>query len=153
MANNRSVNDRNDFRINNYLKELRELVVKNNLSKNVRFDIMDINDKHPLWWKYFAIADLIMLPYRGGIGSGIFAHAMASKKPVISSDIDFFKEISKKYNCINTVSESSNYPHVINESLKRKNYLRMVLGCKKYLKEYGFSVLGKKYVQIYNLSK
>lgn len=149
VANLGSVNDRNSERMRKYLKQNQDYVRKNNLSKFVRFDISDINDKSPLWWKYFVAADLVLLPYRGGIGSGIFAHAMAAERPVIASNIQFFNEIAMKSDCIKTVSKDSEYPRLIKEAMNPKNYKKMKNGCEKYLKKYGLSVLGKKYKKIY----
>jgi len=149
VANPGSVNDRNSERTRNYLKQNREYVEKNNLSKFVRFDISDITDKSPLWWKYFVACDLILLPYQGGIGSGIFAHAIAAKKPVIASNIQYFKEIKKNFDCIKIASKDSDYPRIIKEAMKPKNYKKMEKGCEKYLKKYGLSVIGKNYKKIY----
>ena len=149
VTNPESVNDRNSKRTMEYLKQNQEYVKKNNLSKFVRFDISNINDKNILWWKYFVAADLVLLPYRGGIGSGIFAHAMAAKRPVIASNIQFFNEIAMKSDCIKTAPKDSEYPRLIKEAMNPKNYKKMKNGCEKYLKKYGLSVLGKKYKKIY----
>lgn len=149
VANPGSVNDRNSERTRSYLKQNKEYVEKNKLSKFVRFDISDINDKSPLWWKYFIASDLVLLPYRGGIGSGIFAHSMAAKKPVIASNIQFFKEIAKNSSCTKIASKDSEYTKIIKEAMKPRNYNNMVKGCEDYLKKYGLSVLGKEYKKVY----
>jgi glycosyltransferase involved in cell wall biosynthesis len=153
VANPVSVNDRNTKRNISYLEENQNYVKKNKLSKFVRFDVFDINDKKPEWWEYFSAADLIMLPYRGGIGSGIFAHAMAMKKPVIASEIKFFKEISANFNCVKTVSQEKNYPLEIKKAMSKRNYASMIKGCEKYVQEYGLSALSLKYKEMYNSIK
>ena len=153
VANPVSVNDRNTKRNMSYLEENQDYVKKNKLSKFVRFEIFDINDKKPEWWEYFSAADLVMLPYRGGIGSGIFAHAMAMKKPVIASDIKFFKEISKSFDCVKIISQEKNYSKEIKNAMSKRNYPKMVNGCEKYVKEYGLSNLSLKYKEMYNSIK
>jgi len=94
VSSPKPVNDRKQKRLLNYINSMQKHVKENNNSKYVRFDIAPINDKMPKWWKYFSAADIVLQAYRGGIGSGIFTHAMAAKKPVISSNIPFFREIS-----------------------------------------------------------
>jgi glycosyltransferase involved in cell wall biosynthesis len=153
VANPDPVNDRNKKRTTSYLSQNQEYVKKNNLSKFVRFDIGDITDKNPLWWEYFSAADLIMLSYRGGIGSGIFAHAMAAKKPVIASNIQFFNEISKNFGCLKIAKNDNEYPNVINEAMKPKNYKKMVKECERYLNEFGLTPLSKKYKKLYESLK
>jgi len=153
VANPSSVNDRNKQRIVGYLEENQEYVKKNNLSKFVRFDIFDITDKNPLWWEYFSAADLVLLPYRGGIGSGIFAHAMAVKKPVIASNIKFFNEISKNFGCVKIAKNDNDYPKVIQEAMEPKNYKEMVEECERYLREFGLTPISKKYKKVYESLK
>jgi len=146
VGNPNPINDRNRKRIKDYLKSLKDYVKENNI-KNVRFDILDITDEHPLWWKYFSASDIVLQPYRKGIGSGIFLHAMATRTPVVSSDTEFFREIYKKFDCLEIVGE--NYGKVINEVMKSKNYKKMVKGCEKYLKENNWDKIGKRYKELY----
>lgn len=150
VANPISVNDRNTQRTISYLEENQKYVEENNLKDFVRFDIFEITDKKPEWWEYFSAADLIMLPYRGGIGSGIFAHAMAMKKPVIASDIPFFKEISEKFGCLKIVSKEEDYPKEIKKATNPREYSKMVKECERYLREYGLSNLALKYKKVYD---
>lgn len=153
VANPGSVNDRNSSRTRKYLEENKKIVKEKNFGKFVRFDIFDITDKHPLWWKYFSAADLILLPYRGGIGSGIFAHSMAAHRPVIASDIQFFKEISKNYGCVAIAKNDDNYPEIIKKSIIPSNLEKMENECKRYLKDFGLSAIAKKYLKIYKSLK
>jgi len=153
VANPSSVNDRNDLRNLSYLEENQKYVKDNNLGKFVRFDIFGINDKKPEWWEYFSAADLVMLPYRGGIGSGIFAHAMAMKKPVIASNIKFFNEISKNFGCLKVASQEKDYPKIIQEAMKKDTYNKMVDECQRYVKSYGLSSLSLKYKKVYSSIK
>ena len=97
----------------------------------------------------FFASDFVLQFYRGGIGSGIFTHAMATKTPVISSSIPFFRDIEKKYGCIKTVKYEKDYAKTIKEFLKNKNYSKMKKECGKYLKERSWSSVTKNYKKIY----
>lgn len=149
VANPGAVNDRNSDRVRNYIEENKKIVKEKKLDKFVRFDIFDINDKNPLWWKYFAAADLVMLPYRGGIGSGIFAHSIAARRPIIASNIKFFKEAAKNFEGISLAKSDEDYPKVIKEAMNPKKLKKMEDACAKYLGEFGLSALAKKYKAIY----
>ncbi len=149
VANPGAINDRNSERTRNYLEENKKIVRENHFEKFVRFDISDITDKSPLWWKYFAAADLVLLPYRGGIGSGIFAHAMAAEKPVIASNIQYFNEIAKKFGCLRIAKTENDYPKVIKEAIAPENYKKLVSECRKYLRENSLSALSRKYKKLY----
>ena len=149
VANPTPVNDRNKERTESFLNQNQDYVKNNKLDKFVRFDISDITDKKPEWWEYFAASDLVLLSYRGGIGSGIFAHAMAAGKPVIASDIQFFREISQNFDCVKIAKDDDEYPKIIHDAMKKSNYQKMKKGCEKYLKMYGLSVIAKKYKDIY----
>lgn len=149
VANPGSVNDRNSDRTRKYLEECKKIAEQNKLGNYVRFDISDITDKKPEWWKYFSAADLVLLPYTGGIGSGIFAHSMAARRPVIASDILFFHEISKNFGSVATAKKREDFPTVIKNSMKPANYKKMMAECERYVSEYGLSVLATKYKKLY----
>ncbi len=154
VANPGSVNDRNSQRTRIYLEENKKIVKEKKFEKFVRFDISEnITDKNPLWWKYFAASDLILLPYRGGIGSGIFAHSIAAGIPIIASNIQYFNEIAKHYGCLGIAKNDSDYPRVIKEAMKPKNYGKMLQECQGYLRENGLSVIGSRYNALYSSLK
>ena len=144
------VNDRRKLRLRNYLSSNIKFIKEMGFSKYVRFDIKLINDEKPEWWIYFSAADLVLQPYRGGIGSGIFTHAMATKKPVIASNILFFREISKNYGCVKIAEKEQDYSKVIKKAMKPANYKKMVKECERYLKENSWSEISKKYKKLYN---
>ena len=150
VINPQAINDRNQKRLKIHVKQCVDYVKNNNLSKYVRFDIGLINDEKPEWWKYFSVADLILQPYKGGIGSGIFAHAMTAKKPVVASNILFFREISKKYGCIKIAEKEEDYPKIIKEAMRPKNYKEMVRECERYAKENSWNAISKRLNKIYN---
>jgi len=146
-TNPHSVNDRNSKKIKDFIELNKKIVNKNNFHKLVRFDFGEIS--HKKWWKYFAASDLILLPYRGGIGSGIFADAMAMKKPVIANDIPYFRELAKDYGCIK-LSKKEDLSKLINNSMITKNYNKMIKECKKYCLKNGLTPISKRYKKLYN---
>ena len=150
VANPKAVNDRKQKRLTNYTNYCINYVKKKHFKKYVRFDIKPINDEKPEWWLYFLAADLVLQPYRGGIGSGIFTHAMATKKPVIASNIKFFREISKNFGCLKIANKEEDYAKIIKEAMKPKNYKEMIKECERYLKENSWSEVSKKYKKLYN---
>ena len=143
-----TINYRNEEKIKNFLKLNQDIVTNNKFEKFVRFDLCQIS--YDKWWEYFSAADLVLLPYRGGIGSGIFADAMAAKKPVISSNIPYFREIANKYDCLKIAKNDNDFSSVINESIKPKNYKKMIKGCRKFIEENGLTPISKKYKELYN---
>ena len=104
----------------------------------------------PKWWTYFSAADLVLLAYRGGIGSGIFTHAMATKTPVVASNIPFFKVISQKYGCLKIAEKEEDYPKVIHEAMNPKTHKMMIKESERYLKENSWNAIAAKYKKIYS---
>lgn len=152
-ASNKAINDRNDSRQREWLDHLKE-IVKVNKIKNVRFDIKEL--PYPLWWKYFAAADVVLLPYKAGIGSGIFADCIAAKRPMVTSNIKYFREFqdwkfieigeSVKM-CGNNISTThSDYAKAIEKIMSTD----IADDFEKYTKEYGLTTLAKKYKEIYS---
>lgn len=132
----------------NYIDLCKRIVEKNRFENYVRFDFKEIPDK--LWWDYFSAADLILLPYVGGIGSGIFADGIAARKPMVTSNIKYFREIAEKYNCVELSRTDEDFPRVINEMMKPENYERVVRGCQKYFDENNLTVVAEKHKEVYN---
>jgi len=141
-------NDRNKEKIQNYIWFCKSIIKAKGFEKYVRLDFKEIG--YGLWWKYFVASDLILLPYKGGIGSGIFADALAVGKPVIASNIKYFREIYNKYDCINLARDDKDFPRVIKYAMMPENYKKMLLGCRRYFDENNLTVVAKKYKAIYN---
>jgi len=150
VTNQEAVNYKKQKGRSNYLASCIKYVNDNKLSKWVRFDVSSISDASPKWWLYFFAADLILQPYRGGVGSGIFTHAMAAKKPVIGSNINFFREISKKYGCLKIAQKEEDYPTIIKEAMKKNNYRKLVKECERYSKENSWDEIAKAYKKLYS---
>jgi glycosyltransferase involved in cell wall biosynthesis len=149
VSNPHAVNDRNEKRLSEHLNYLKDIVKKNNFEEYVQFDIVPINDKMPLWWKYFSAADIVLQPYRKGIGSGIFLHAMASETPVVANDTEFFNEIKKKFDCLRIAKSEGDYSSEIKKAMSRENYQEMKKGCKEYKKENSWEKICSKYKELY----
>lgn len=145
-TNPSAVNDRNENKIKDFLKLNQEIVRKNKLEKYVRFDLGEI--PYEKWWKYYAAADIALLPYRGGIGSGIFADTMSMKKPAIASG-KYFKNFSKKYGCVKVVEEDEDFSTLIKESIIPENYKKMQEECNRFFQENNLTTISKKYKKIY----
>lgn len=145
-TNPSAVNDRNENKILDFL-ELNKKIVKESDFQNVRFDLGKIS--YEKWWKYFSAADIILLPYKGGIGSGIFADAMAMKKPVVASEIRYFKEFARKYGCIKLAKEDKDFPKEIEKAMIPENYKKMEAEAKRYFEENGLTPISKKYIKLY----
>jgi len=129
----------------------KNIIKDNHFEKFVKFDYTDIpSDETIQWWRYFHAADLVLLPYRGNIGSGIFPHSMAAGIPVIASKDEYFKEFSEQYGCIKIAEKDSDFPAVIKEAMKSKNYNKMKKECLRFKKEQGLSVLAVKYIKLYD---
>lgn len=141
-----SANDRNNERILNYLGKVKKIVKDNFLQDYIRFDLGKI--PFELWWKYFSASDLVLLPYRGGIGSGIFSDAIAMKVPMVGSDIPYFQEFSKKYGIIE-IAKKDNFSKAIKRAMESKNYAKMKKSFERYTKEFGVSNIGSKYKDLY----
>ncbi len=147
VTNPSAVNYKNEAKIKNFLKFNQDIVQSKKFDEFVRFDLDSIS--YEKWWKYFSAADLILLPYRGGVGSGIFADAMAVKKPVIASNIIYFREFAQNYGCLKIAKEDKDFPRVIKEAMKPENNKKMIKECERYLKENGLTPISKKYKNLY----
>jgi len=149
VTNPDAVNTRNKKKMLDWINFNKRIIKKNNFQKFVRFDLGEIPPS--LWWKYLSAADLVLLPYRGGVRSGVFSDAMASKTPVIASNIKFFNEMSKNFGCLMIADKEGDYPKLIKQAMKAKNYSRMQKECKRYAKINGLSNLANAYKKVYNL--
>ena len=145
-TNPNTVNDRDERKIINFLELNKKIVEDNQFENFVRFDLGNIPYKK--WWKYFSAADLVLLPYRGGIGSGIFADAMAMKKPVIATG-KYFRGFAKNYGCLKLSKRDKDIPRLIKESMKPQNYKKMIKECDRFFKENGLTPISRKYKKLY----
>jgi len=147
VTNPSTVNYRNAKKIKEFLRLNQKIIEKNHFEKFVRFDLGYV--PYETWWKYFSAADLIILPYRGGVGSGIFADAMAVHKPVVASNIKYFQEFVKNYGCLKIAKTDEDFPNAIKESMKPKNYKKMIKECERFVRENGLTPISKKYKKFY----
>lgn len=147
VTNPEGANLRNKEKIREYIELNKKIVEKNKFHDYVRFDLKEISEE--LWWKYFSVADIVLQAYRGGIRSGVFSDAMASKVPVIASDIPFFREMSKKYKCLKIAKKDSDYSKLIKEALKKTEYTKMKKECERYIKDNSLNNIAKMHKKVY----
>ena len=74
---------------------------------------------------------------------------MVSKTPVIASNIPFFREMEKRYSSLKIAKNELDYSKLIKESMKPKNYQKMVKECKRNAKEHKLSIVTEKYKKLY----
>lgn len=146
VTNVSSAYKRNDRRVLNYLDYVKSLAKNPKIKKKVRFDLKEV--PFDLWWKYFLVSDLVLLPYKEGLASGIFSDAIAMKIPMVGSDIAYFREFSEKYGIIE-LAKNGDFASAIDKAMKKENYKNMKNKIKDYLKEFGVNSVGKKYKPIY----
>ena len=147
VTNPKGANTSNWKKVQDFIKLNQDIVKENNLQKYVRFDLRELPVE--LWWKYFSAADLILQAYRGGVRSGVFSEAMAARRPVIASNISFFKEMAKKYGCLIVVENDKDFPAAIKKAMEPKNYKKMQRECERYVRENGLSQISKRYEELY----
>lgn len=148
VTNPKGANTNNSKRVGNFINKNKKIVEENHLNNYVRFDLRDLPVE--LWWKYLSACDLVLQAYRGGVRSGVFSEAMAARKPVVASNINFFKEMEKKYGSLLVAKNDSEYPSLVRKAMKPSNYKKMQKECERYIEENGFSEISKKYIKLYN---
>ncbi len=142
-----AANTNNWKRVHDFIDLNKKIVEENNFRKFVRFDLKELPVN--LWWKYLSACDLVLQAYRGGVRSGVFSEAMAAKKPVIASDINFFREMAKKYKSLIVVEKDEDFPAAISKAMQPLEYRNMQKECERYTKENGLSQVSKKYKELY----
>lgn len=133
-----------------YIKNIEEYIKNNNLGGIVKLDKTEMDSMNKKWWLYFSAADLVVLPYRQMITSGIFSDAMASRKPVVGANKQYLREVFSKYDCLKIAENENDYPKIIREAMKPKNYKKMVKECERYARENSLGNIAKKYKILYN---
>jgi len=78
----------------------------NNLKTNVKLILRHINDDEMKF--LFSTVDFILLPYLEINQSGVMEMAFNYRKPVISSDINYFRKIFRKYSSFGQVINTRN---------------------------------------------
>jgi glycosyltransferase involved in cell wall biosynthesis len=132
-----------------YLETIQDYIKKNNLGNKVKIDTTVDKDggDYRKWWLYLSAADLILLPYRMMTSSGVFISAMQVKKPVITCDSPYFREIKSNYNCIKIAKKEKDYPQLIEESMGELK--KMEFEASRFAKDNSFKKSSKKYNQLY----
>jgi len=148
VTNPKAANTSNSKKVNDFIELNKRIVEKNNFQEYVRFDLKEL--PVDLWWKYLSACDLVLQAYRGGVRSGVFSEAMAAKRPVVASNISFFKEMAKKYGSLIVVENDKDFPIAIKKAMEPQNYKKMQKECERYIRENGYSQISKKYKEVYS---
>ncbi len=146
VTNDSPSHNMNRKRILNYIDYVKSLIKNQKIGKNVRLDLKEI--PFDLWWKYFSASDLVLLPYKEELASGIFSDAIAMKVPMVGADIPYFREFARKYGIIELAKERD-FASTINRVMEPENYKKIEKNMMDYVKEFGVSNIGKKYKPLY----
>lgn len=75
---------------------------------------------------------------------------MAARRPVIASNISFFKEMAKRYGSLIVVENDEDFPLAIKKAMEPKNYKKMLKECERYIRENSLIQISKKYQELYS---
>jgi len=130
------------YKCQRYISRCKKYAYENNI--DVKFkDIAGSN----LWWEFFYAADVVVLPYIDGIGSGIFQDAMAARTPAVCMSTDYFRDILNGENCAELIHFNHDLPRAVADAIKNKNKLKK--GCEKYAKKYSVKNMAKVTMETY----
>ncbi|HTZ41685.1 MAG TPA: glycosyltransferase [Candidatus Omnitrophota bacterium] len=147
-TNPNAANTSNRAKVLDFIKLNKEIVEKNNFQRYVRFDLREL--PVDLWWKYLSSCDLVLQAYRGGVRSGVFSEAMAAQKPVVASNINFFREMLSQYKSLLVAEKDEDFPVLIKKAMIPANYKKMQEECVRYIRENGLSQVSKAYAKLYS---
>lgn len=134
---------------NDYYTYLRIKVSNLNLQDRVRFLGFIKEEELPI---VFNATDIAIFPYRWIIVSGALHMALSYIIPVITSDLDYFREIKSKYDCIELFKKNNKYDLcekiqklLINE--KKQKYLKK--RCEKFYEKTNWKAVAEKTARLY----
>ena len=137
-----------NFRSNvRYIKGIQRYIDNNHLGDIVILDKTKMDASSRLWWLYFSAADLVILPYRTMATSGIFIDAMASRKPVVGSNMRYLRKVFNRYGCVKIVKRKRDYSSIIREAMKHLK--EMELEAEKFAQDNSLYNISKKYKVLY----
>lgn len=136
-----------DKGFSSYLEELKMLISSLGLEERVKITgYLDIEKIISI----LGVSDIILFPYRLITpASYAFSYAIAAKRPIVTSNIDFFREIEEKYSAVRTF-ECNDYQALvgtIKEELGR--YGREPEGVAQYRKDWSWKNVAEKTYGIY----
>lgn len=116
-----------------YLEELKRKIKRKDLEDKVKFTGWVAENDWPL---ILNASDLVLLYYDKITQSGIFNVALGYCKPVLSSNIPFFQEIKRRYNCLVIAETERDILPQINKILKQSKLKEdLKSNIEKYLDE------------------
>jgi len=132
-----------------YYISLRKKVSTLNLQDRVRFLGFIKEEELPI---VFNATDIAIFPYRWIITSGALHIALSYRIPVIASDLDYFREIKCKYDCIELFRKNNKQDlcekiQKLLISEKRQKYLKK--RCEKFYEKTNWEAMAEKTVRLY----
>ncbi|HAW58764.1 MAG TPA: hypothetical protein DCX03_07100 [Bacteroidales bacterium] len=96
-------------------------------------------------------SDIMLFPYRHEVQSGALNLALAYKIPSIASDLPYFREIKKKYDCIEIAENAGEFLEKIRTLLTVQSCVdRLITNSQKYWQNNNLESLTDKYIHVYN---
>ena len=132
-----------------YVENIKEYIKKHNLEKFIKIYTKENIPQDFKWWLNLYAADLVLFPYRTISASAMLTDAIAARKPVIGSNLDYFKELSLKYGCIKIAKKNNDYPRLIKEIMNQKNYKKMQNEANRFAKDNSLKVIAKEFYHLY----
>lgn len=136
-----------DEGFNSYLAKLKALISSLGLEDRVRITGYLDNEK---LISVLSISDVILFPYTQlTTSSYAFSHAIAAKRPVITSNTNFFSEIEQKFSAVKTfkISNSQTIAGMIKEALDFHG--QEPQGAAKYRQAWSWKNVAEKTYKIY----
>ncbi len=130
-----------------YLSHLKKLTRDLKLDKRVTF----LNDyvSEPELEDYIYSADIVVLPYKTITSSAVFYKTISLKKPIIASEISFFKEMNLKFG-IPAIYRPGKLGATISRFLKNKSELKRIRVSASYcLKNSNIDKITPLYKKVY----
>lgn len=132
-----------------YEKFLKKKITSLNLENRVKFLDFVEEEKLPV---VANATDIFIYPYRWIIASAALNLALSYQIPTITSDLDYFQEIKKKYDCI-ILFKNENKEDLLekiqelNDSKEKQDYLKNK--CRDFLKKTSWKSVGEETRKLY----
>lgn len=96
-------------------------------------------------------SDVMLLPYRHEVQSGVLNLVLAYNKPSITSDLPYFREIQEKYDCIDIAQNKNDFLEKIKSLLIDQNHAEdLISNSKRYWQDNNLNSLVDEYIHVYD---
>jgi hypothetical protein len=94
--------------------------------------------------------DIMLFPYDRVLQSGVLNIALAYRIPTITSDLPYFRDVKKKYECIEIAKDELNFVEKIKTLLTDKAIRnKLITNCQKYWNENNWEKVADKYIEVF----